>query len=170
MSDDEVRRPRDSVGRLLHGIASAFAIAGGFVLIGMILLVVVSVLGRAIFLLPVPGDFEIVGIACGIAVFLFLPYCYLQRGNVVVDLFVAHLPPAITRMLDAFAALIFALVSALFAWRMTFGLIDTLHYQDISMIVGVPLWWAYPFAVASFGLMAAGALYTVFHPWDDANG
>jgi TRAP-type C4-dicarboxylate transport system permease small subunit len=169
MSDDDVRLPADPLGRLLHRISSAFAIAGGFVLVGMILLVVISVLGRAIFLLPVPGDFEMVGIACGISVFLFLPYCYLQRGNVVVDLFVRHLPPAVTRALDAFAACVFALVSALFAWRMTFGLVDTLHYQDISMIVGVPLWWAYPFAVASFGLMAVAALYTAFRPGSDAH-
>jgi len=169
MSDDEVRLPSDALGRLLHRIASVFAIAGGLVLVGMILLVVVSVLGRAIFLLPVPGDFEMVGLACGIAIFLFLPYCYLQRGNVVVDVFVAHLSAGATRALDAVAALVFALVSALFAWRMIFGLIDTLRYQDISMIVGVPLWWAYPFAVASFGLMAVAALYTVFHPGSPAH-
>jgi TRAP-type C4-dicarboxylate transport system permease small subunit len=163
---DEVAPPEDGLGRLLHRLSSGFALTGGLVLVAMTLLVVTSVLGRAIFSFPVPGDFEIVGLGAGIAIFLFLPYCYVQRGNVAVDIFVKHTPAGIRRSLDSFAALIFALVAALFAWRMLFGLADTFYYEDISMIVGVPLWWAYPFAVASFGLLTVNALYTVFHPWE----
>ena len=138
-------------------------------LAAMTILVVVSILGRAIFLLPVPGDFEIVGLGGGIAIFLFLPYCYLQRGNVAVDIFVTHMSAPVRRVLDALAASIFALIALLFTWRMTFGLVDTFSYEDISMIVGVPLWWVYPFAIASFGLLTVSAAYTVVHPLEDAD-
>jgi hypothetical protein len=49
---------------------------------------------------------------------------------------------------------------------MLFGLADTFSYGDISMIVGLSLWWAYPIAVASFALLTASALYTAFRGWE----
>ena len=167
MADEDSSPRRRYLGFVLHKASAGFAVAGGLVLIAMILLVVVSVLGRALLSMPVPGDFEIVGLGAGVAVFLFLPYCYLQRGNVAVDIFVRHMPPALQRFLDALASLVFALAAGLFAWRMLYGLLDTFSYEDISMIVGVPLWWSYPFAVASFGLLAASALYTAVYGWED---
>jgi len=154
-------------GAWLRRLSAWFAIGGGLMLVAMILLVVVSVLGRALFLLPVPGDFEIVALGTGIAIFLFLPYCYLQRGNVAVDVFIRNLSPAVQRGTDIVASIVFALVGGLFAWRMLFGLLDTFRYQDISMIVGVPIWWVYPFAVASFALLCVSAAYTALHGWED---
>jgi TRAP-type C4-dicarboxylate transport system permease small subunit len=144
---------------VLHRLAEWFALAGGVVLVLMTLLVVVSVLGRALFTIPVPGDFEIVGIGTCVAIYLFLPYCYLQGGNVTVDILVGYLPQRAQHAFDMLAALVFAAVAGLFAWRMLFGLADTFHYGDISMIVGLPLWWTYPFGVASFGLMAVSAVW-----------
>ena len=58
----------------LHKLSSVFAIAGGTTLIILITLVVTSIIGRAIFSRPVPGDFEIVAVGTAISVFLFLPY------------------------------------------------------------------------------------------------
>lgn len=165
MADEVTLRPPDRWGAVLDRIASGFAVLGGLLLVLLTLLVVVSVLGRALFLTPVPGDFEIVGIGTSVAIFLFLPYCYLRRGNVTVDILVGYLPMRVQRVFDALAALVFAIVAAAFAWRMSFGLADTFHYGDISMIVGASLWWTYPFAVASFGLMAISAVHVSIHGW-----
>ena len=55
----------------LHNLSSAFAIVGGATLIILVILVVTSIIGRAIFSRPVPGDFEIVAIGTAISVFLF---------------------------------------------------------------------------------------------------
>lgn len=170
MADGDKLRPPAGLGALLHRLSSGFAVLGGVVLVAMTILVVVSVLGRALFSLPVPGDFEIVGIGTGVAIFLVLPYCYLQRGNVAIDIFVSHTPPAVQRGMDVFASLVFAVVAGLFTWRMLFGLADTFYYEDISMIVGVPIWWAYPFAVASFGLLTVSALYTAINGWGSEHG
>jgi len=146
-------------GERLHRLSSAFAILGGVVLVLMTVLVVASVLGRAIFSRPVPGDFEIVGIGTAVSVFLFLPYCYLQRGNVAVDIFISHMPPGVQCVMDLLAGALFGTIAGLFSWRMLFGLADTIRYADSSMIVGLPLWWAYPFGVASFGLLAVSCFY-----------
>jgi TRAP-type C4-dicarboxylate transport system permease small subunit len=154
--------PVDGFGRLLHRLASAFAVAGGGLLVLIATLVVTSIIGRAFFDRPVPGDFEIVGIGTAVAVFLFIPYCYLQGGNVAVDIFVAHMPAPVRLLTDTIVALLFGGVALLFAWRMTLGLRDVFHYADVSMIVGLPLWWAYPFAIASFGLLSVSSFYTAF--------
>jgi len=86
MSTDQIR-PTDPVGRMLYRIAKWLAIFGGIVLSAMALLTTASVIGRSIFLQPIPGDFELVAIGTGLAVFAFLPWCQIVRGNVMVDFF-----------------------------------------------------------------------------------
>ena len=56
---------------------------------------VVSIVGRASLtwawvLGPVPGDFELVEVGTGFAVFAFLPWCQLKRGHATVDLFTSE--------------------------------------------------------------------------------
>ena len=144
----------------LRSLAAAFAVAGGVILIGLVVLVVTSILGRAVFSRPVPGDFELVAVGTAMAVFLFLPYCYLQRGNVAVDIFISRLPRRVQRVMDGLAAVLFGVIAGLFAWRMVYGLADTFTNRDISMILGFPVWIAYPFGIASFALLAVSCLYT----------
>ena len=43
---------------------------------------------------------------------------------------------------------------------MAFGLIDAVRDNDVTIILGLPLWWAYPFAVCAFALLAACCMYT----------
>ena len=149
-----------ALGEQLHRLSAVFAIVGGLVLVFLVTLVVTSILGRAIFSRPVPGDFEIVALGTAIAVFLFLPYCYLQRGNVAVDIFISHMPARVQCVMDVFAALLFGLIAGLFAWRTVYGFFDTVANRDISMILGFPIWIAYPFGIASFALLTASSLYT----------
>lgn len=146
--------------RLLHKLAAGFALLGGFVLCLLALLVVTSIVGRMLFLMPVPGDFEIAGIGTAIAIFLCLPYCQLQRAHVTVDVFLAHAPERVRRLLDAIANLAFALIALAFAWRMSVGLGDMLRQWDITMIVGIPLWIAFPFGIAAFLLLGVCCVYT----------
>ena len=148
------------LGERLHQLSSWFANAGGVVLSSMVTLVVISIVGRALFSRPVPGDFEIVALGTAVAVFLFLPYCYMQRGNVAVDIFISRMPARVQRAMDVLAASLFGLVAALFAWRTVYGLADTIRNGDISMILGFPVWVVYPFGVASFLLLAVCCFYT----------
>ena len=148
------------LGEQLHRISAWFAIAGGIVLTGMVTLVVISIFGRALFSSPVPGDFEIVALGTAVAIFLFLPYCYMQKGNVAVDIFISRMPPGVQRAMDVLAATLFGSVAALFAWRSVFGVADTVRNGDISMILGFPVWVVHPFGVASFALLAVCCFYT----------
>ena len=153
--------------RLVRKLSRGFALAGGLVLAGLSVLVMVSVCGRVLLGRPVPGDFEIVATGTAIAIFLCLPYCQLQRGNLIVDLFLSRWSPRVVAWLDAVAALLLGWLALLFAWRMSWGWRDALVYDDVSIILGFPLWWAYPFAVASFLLLACACLVTAADEFAD---
>ena len=146
-------------GDILTQISKYMAIAGSLILCAMGLMVVVSVIGRNLFLLPIPGDFEIVAMSTAAAVFLCLPYCHLREGNIKVDFFLANAPRQIRGTLDALSAVVFAALATVFTWRMILGLIGFYRNQDISQILAIPLWWVFPFAIASFAMLTLNCLY-----------
>ena len=148
--------------------ARAAAVLGGVMILLMALLVLTSVLGRELFARPVPGDFEIVGFGMAISAFLCLPWCQLTRGHLVVDFFLAHTPARVRAALDATAAVILGILALLLGWRMAAGMVDAFRYRDISVILGLPYWWAYPFAVVSLLLLAAACLVTARRPHEGA--
>ena len=146
--------------RLLWRTAAAFAITGGLLFCVLAGITVTSILGRALLSMPVPGDFEIVAMGTAVAAFLCLPYCQLNGGQVRIDLFMGRVSPRTTGMLDAIVALLCATIAGAFAWRMVLGLGDALRDDDVTIILGLPLWWAYPFAICSFALLAVCCIYT----------
>lgn len=156
----EIPRPTDPIGRVLFRCAYLFALAGGVLMSAIAVMVVVSVLGRWLFLAPIPGDFEMVAMGTAIAVFLFLPYCHLIKGNVIVDLFLAWAPPKVRSLFDMLSGALLAVIAGILAWRMVLGGLDMHRYHETSVILGIPIWPAFPFAVLSFALLAAACLYT----------
>jgi len=158
---------RDPVGRALHAVSYGCAIAGSLVMAGLVIMVTASVIGRALFKTPVYGDFELVSMGTALAVSLFLPYCHLRRGNVIVDLFLANAPPFVRSACDVFAGLLLSAMTVLLTWRSVLGGLDMGAHHDVTMILGLPVWWVFPPIVLSLGLLALGCLYTA---WQDFAG
>ena len=111
----------NGVEQVLTLLASSFAVFGGLVLTGLILMTVVSIVGRSLFKTPIPGDFELVEIGCAVAVFSFLPHCQLSQGNVVVDFFTARARPHTKALLDTVGNLLYTGIAALLTWRLALG-------------------------------------------------
>lgn len=153
-------RPTDPIGRALFRCAYLFALAGGLLMAAVAIMVVFSVFGRWLFLAPISGDFEMVEIGTAVAVFLFLPYCHLTKGNVIVDLFLSRAPAKLRLAFDVASGVLLAVIAAVLAWRMMLGGLDMHRYHEVSIILGVPIWPIFPFAVASFALLAVACLYT----------
>jgi len=154
--------PRGRIGRWLHRVCRAAAIGGGLVLCAAMGLTVASVLLRELSGRPIPGDFELVELGCGIAVFAFLPYCQLVGGNIKVEFVTARLGARVRAWLDAAADLAFTAVAALLAWRLFLGGQDLFGYGETTMILGVPIWWAFVATVPSMALLALTAAYTTW--------
>ncbi len=124
MTKQSDNKPRPLLGRAVHTLSNLFATGGGLVLLGLALMTVTSIVGRFLFSLPVPGDFELVEIGCAISVFAFLPYCQLHSGNVVVDFFTLRANDNTRSRMDSICSLIYGLIAALLTWRVTLGGFD----------------------------------------------
>lgn len=149
----------------LDRLGRALAAAGGALLAGLALLVVVSVAGRACCAAPVQGDYELAQIAVAVSVSLCLPWCQLRRGHIAVDFFTARLSPRLQMRLDAAGALVLALVFALLAWRAAVGAADMREVGETTMIVGFPVWVGYAAMLPGLALSALAALAVAAQDW-----
>lgn len=152
----------DAFGTLLFILARGFALAGGVVLLALTLMSVASVASRSLGLKPVPGDFELVQLGCAVAVSLFLPWCQMRGGHVIVDFFTLHLARGKRATLDALGALALALCAALLTWRLALGLVSAQQSEESTMILGVPVWWAFVPMVPAFALLTLTGLHSAW--------
>lgn len=144
------------------GMARWLAILGGLVLVGITVMTVVSIVGRAFIkqgLGPVPGDFELVEVGTAFAVFAFLPWCQINRGHATVDVFTSFLSAGANRVIDLVTELVMTAVIVLIAWRLLYGMLDKIRYNEVTFILQMPVWWG--FALAMFAA-AAGVVVSVF--------
>ncbi|MEM7443310.1 MAG: TRAP transporter small permease [Pseudomonadota bacterium] len=170
--------PADPVGRILRGAATALAVAGGLLLSAIMVMVVVSIVGRNLaglpglgWLGPVPGDFELVELGMAIALFAFLPYCQIVRGNVAVDFFVARAGPHTKAWFAATGNVLYTIIAALLAWQLFNGYLDRLGpYGETTWILGVPLKWGYLAAFIATILLVLVCAYTVVRSLREALG
>ena len=151
---------RSRLRRVLELGSTALALAGGLVLTGIMLMSITSIAGRWLFSRPVPGDFELVEIGSGLAIFLFLPACQLRGANVIVDFFTTGLSRRARSWLDAFGALLYTLAALLFAWRLVFGGIDYVSYGERTMVPGLPLWVSFLLIVPAMIWLVLITAYT----------
>ena len=151
--------------RWVERAALFFAMLGGIVLMLIALMTVASVIGRAGFGKPVPGDIEVTQYAIAVAISAFLPYCLFSGGNLIVDFFTAKAKLRTRRTLDAIGALTLAFAMGLFAWRTTVGMISVMAAGETSMVISVPLWWTYAGMAPCFALATLAALALAVKLW-----
>ena len=146
-------------GRMLLATAKWFAFTGGVIFTGLVVMSIVSIVGRKLFNAPVPGDVEVLQMCAAFASASFFAYCHLMRGEVKVDFFTAHIASTKRQFLDAIGSLLVALVGALLAWRTGVGAISLREGGESSAILEVPVWIAQALMVPSFILLALAGVY-----------
>ena len=142
-------------------VIEVWALAGGVLLLAVVLVNAWSLGGSILFGAPVPGDFEIVEVGVAVAVFAFLPYCQLTGANVTADIFTAGAGPRTLAVLTLLSSLIALGVSLLLLWRMSLGMQDFLEYEEQTTIYQFPLWIAFVPILISLGLLAVASLLTL---------
>ena len=103
--------------------------------------------GRYLFASPIPGDYDIVGVLCGCAIFAFLPYCQLKRGNVLVDFFTQSATPQAKSVLDATGSFLFLAAAIMFTWRLWHGLLEMRESGEQIYAFEFYRWWTIPFDI-----------------------
>ena len=139
----------------IERLARAVAMAGGMLLVGVMAMTVASVCGRYFFNAPIPGDYELTELACGIAVFAFFPWCHVRNGNVVVGFFTSTMRPRHRAALDAVHGVVFTAVAGLVTWRLFVGGVHKYLDGETTLFLGIPLHWGYFSALLGAGMLTA---------------
>ncbi|WP_439155192.1 TRAP transporter small permease [Yoonia sp.] len=167
----------------MHGVfdklARGFAILGGCVLSGLIILTCLSIAGRSLNTIlhgefvqsiapgaanallglgvgPITGDFELVEAGMAFTIFAFLPLCQLRGSHASVDIFTAKLPERVNQMLHMVIEFAFAAALILIAWQLFLGLLSKKSAGQTTFLLELPLWWAYAASLA--GAVAAAII------------
>jgi TRAP-type C4-dicarboxylate transport system permease small subunit len=148
--------------RVLEILAKACALAAGALVALMVVITCGSIIGRETVGRTLTGDFELVGLATGAAVGLFMPLCQFHRGNIVVDVFTAKAPPAVNTALERIGAFLLGACCALLSWRAALGGLSSYESGSTTMLLGVPEWYAYAPMVPGFALTAVIAFWQAF--------
>ncbi|MGB7183256.1 MAG: TRAP transporter small permease [Burkholderiaceae bacterium] len=146
--------------RLVHRLASGWALAGGVVLLLVVLMHTWSVIGNQ-FGMPFPGDFEMTEIGVAIAAFAFLPYCQLTGANVTADIFTSNASPRTVAVLSLIASVVALAFSLLVAWRMYAGMLDQKEYGYETAVLQFPNWIGWLPVLVSLVLLAVCSLVTL---------
>src|SRR5262249_2228099 len=136
-----LREPDGPLGRMLARVCEALALAGGVLLLGIMLLSTFSVIGRSLPellgvlalqgpRLGINGAIEVEQMALAVAVFAFLPLCQLQRSNVLVSLFTKNLPVRHRAKFDVAANVLFLALALTIAWQLVQGMLDKVANAD----------------------------------------
>jgi TRAP-type C4-dicarboxylate transport system permease small subunit len=143
---------------MLQKLAKLCAFLAGVLLTAITLMSCFSLLGRNTIGVTLVGDFELTAVSAGAAVALFMPWCQLRKGNIIVDFFTSKATASTNAALDRLGALLMALMMALLAWRTTLGGWASFQTQTGTMMLGFPEWITYASMVPPLVLTTVIAL------------
>lgn len=147
------------VGRVLRCLAHVLALTGGAIVLALVVMSLVSLVGRKLFSAPVPGDIEMLEMAIAVAVTAFLPLCELNGNHIRVDILAGILPDGVNRVLLSVGHVLLAAVAALVAWRTVLLVDNSLTYGSTSTMLAAPLWIPQSLMVPSLLMLTLCALY-----------
>jgi TRAP-type C4-dicarboxylate transport system permease small subunit len=156
---------RTAIGAALVTLVRWWALLGGVLILALAAMTAVSAVLNMLTGRPLAYDYELVKHAVAIAIFMFLPYCQVTGSNVTVDIFTEGMG---ARSKSAMAALssVFAIAfSVLLLVQMAKGLGSYLRYKEVTPVLKLPLWTAFPPILVSLVLLLLAALLTLAASW-----
>lgn len=163
----------DKVEHYLIMAGKTMAISGGVLFIALIVMSLVSIIGRKLGFGSVNGDIELMMAGTAVAATAFLPYCTLLGEHIKVDFFTENMRDSLKRPIDGVAEVLFTIVSGILVWRTVLSAIATYESQEVTTLVSLPLWIPTALLVPGLFLMmicAAYRAYAHFHPTKNIPG
>ena len=158
--DDSVIHPqRKGLVRQLDNVVTWWALSGGFVFVALVVMSIVSIVGRKLFSSPIEGDMELLMMGAAIGSAAFLPVCEMHDHHIKVDALTTWMSPRARAALDALAHALLMLAAAVITWRTLLYTIECHENMEVSALLLVPVWQPVVLMVPSFALLAAAALY-----------
>lgn len=150
---------------LLRGIIRAWALAGGLIILALVLITAASAVSNLLFNAPFAGEYELAKHFVGIAIFTFLPYCQLTGANVTVDIFTTGFGPRAKAAMLLASSLLAAAFAILLLHQMSLGFGDYLRYPEETAVLHLRLWTAFPPILVSLALLLVAAILTALDAW-----
>jgi len=151
------------LGNFLLAVSRKLALVGGLIFVGLVLMSLVSVVGRKLFSFVVPGDVEVLQMLAAVASASFFPYCHLIQGDIKVDFFTHNMKPYKINFLDSLGSLMVGLFGVIVAWRTGAGAITLKEVGETSAILAWPVWISQALMVPSFAFLAIAGFYMCGH-------
>lgn len=164
-----VKEPTEPVGhhhgwtRRLLAVTKGFALVGGALFIGMVILSVVSIVGRKLWSAPINGDLELLQMGTGIAAAAFFPYCTMMGEHLRVEFFTAKLSVRTNSVLDGLGNLLLAVAMALLAWRSSIQVHELREAGEVTVMRNIPVWIPVLSLIPSLALTALAAVNRAYH-------
>lgn len=115
------------------------------------LLTGIDVIGRYFFNAPINGSLELIQLLFCCLVSFSLAVVTAHNGNVMVDMFVAMLSPSLQRFISVFSSFAGLILFVVFGWQCTVYAFKSLNYNELSDVLGIPI---YPVKfLLAFGFM-----------------
>lgn len=111
------------------------------------------------------SEHELVKYMVGISIFTFLPYCQLHNGHIAVDIFSQGASTRAKAVMAGLGALLGVVVSLVFVKQMYLGMQSYIDYREITPVLKLPLWTAFPFVLTSLGLWTLASLMSLYSHW-----
>lgn len=144
----------------LVAIIRGWALAGGFLTAALAVMTAASAVSNLAFGAPFAADYELVKNFIGVAIFMFLPYCQLVGANVTVDIFTEGMSEAKKAAMALFSSIFALCFAALLLRQMSLGFMSYLRYPEVTPVLGLPLWTAFPPMLVSLFLLVVASLLT----------
>ena len=171
--------------RLIQSLARLTALAGGVVLLALIVLTTLSIVGRSInkffhndffesaftglseWVLnsgvgEINGSYELLEAGVAFAIFSFLPVCQFYGAHATVDVFTSFLSNRFNRWIAAFWEVILAAVILLIINQLYGGMERYIRNGQTTLFLQFPVWWAYAASFAAGVVACITAIYCAF--------
>ncbi|MBJ3775435.1 TRAP transporter small permease subunit [Acuticoccus sp. 2012] len=119
-----------------------------------------SAVSNLLFARPFAADHELTKHIIAIVIFMFLPYCQLVGANVTVDIFTEGMGERTKAAMEVFASLFALAFAALLLVQMWKGMGSYMRYVEVTPVLKLPLWTAFPPILVSLGFLLLAALIT----------
>ncbi len=149
----------------IESLAKMLALFGGIILLAIIILTSVSIIGRSFIfwgLSPILGDFELVEASIALAIFCFLPWTQLTKAHATVDIFTDLLPRSIQFWINFIVEVIMAVAIIIITWKLFDGTISKAKYDETTLILQFPVWWAYAASLVASCIGCVVATYMIY--------
>jgi TRAP-type C4-dicarboxylate transport system permease small subunit len=145
-----------AIENAIHRISQWIRLVSQGTLFIMIFLVTAGVIARYIFNSPLKGDMEIQELMMVLIVFLALPFCQLEKGNVYVEIVANRFKGWTKEFFHSLVYLLGFFIIALIVWQMGERAINgfTEFHRHVTLTLWIPIT---PFVlIATIGLALMG--------------